>query len=77
MASNTLGLTFTPEQNLSRYLTEIRKFPMLSVEEEYSLAVNWREREDDASAHKLVTSHLRLVAKLQWAIAVMACLSGN
>lgn len=64
MASNTLGLTFTPEQNLSRYLTEIRKFPMLSVEEEYSLAVNWREREDDASAHKLVTSHLRLVAKI-------------
>lgn len=64
MASNTLGLTFTPEQNLSRYLTEIRKFPMLSVEEEYSLAVNWREREDDASAHKLVTSYLRLVAKI-------------
>ncbi|MDV7339381.1 RNA polymerase sigma factor RpoH [Terasakiella sp. A23] len=64
MASNTLGLTFTPEQNLSRYLTEIRKFPMLSVEEEYSLAVNWREHEDHEAAHKLVTSHLRLVAKI-------------
>ncbi|NVK19121.1 MAG: RNA polymerase sigma factor RpoH [Methylocystaceae bacterium] len=64
MASNTLGLTFTPEQNLSRYLTEIRKFPMLSVEEEYSLAVNWREHEDHDAAHKLVTSHLRLVAKI-------------
>ncbi|SCA58022.1 RNA polymerase sigma factor RpoH [Candidatus Terasakiella magnetica] len=64
MANNTLGLTFTPESNLSRYLNEIRKFPMLSVEEEYSLAVNWRDREDDASAHKLVTSHLRLVAKI-------------
>jgi len=64
MASNTLGLTFTPEQNLSRYLTEIRKFPMLSVEEEYSLAVNWREHENHEAAHKLVTSHLRLVAKI-------------
>lgn len=64
MASNTLGLTFTPEQNLSRYLNEIRKFPMLSVEEEYTLAVNWREQEDHESAHKLVTSHLRLVAKI-------------
>jgi len=64
MASSTLGLTFTPEQNLSRYLNEIRKFPMLTIEEEYSLAVSWREREDHKSAHKLVTSHLRLVAKI-------------
>ena len=64
MASNTLGLTFTPEQNLSRYLNEIRKFPMLTIEEEYTLAVNWREQEDHKSAHKLVTSHLRLVAKI-------------
>ncbi|WP_135078744.1 RNA polymerase sigma factor RpoH [Terasakiella sp. SH-1] len=64
MATNTLGLTFTPESNLSRYLSEIRRFPMLSVEEEYNLAVRWREAEDHASAHKLVTSHLRLVAKI-------------
>ncbi len=64
MASNTLGLKFTPEQNLSRYLNEIRKFPMLTIEEEYTLAVNWREQEDHKSAHKLVTSHLRLVAKI-------------
>lgn len=64
MATNTFGLAFTPESNLSRYLNEIRKFPMLSVEEEYSLAVSWREREDHDSAHKLVTSHLRLVAKI-------------
>jgi RNA polymerase sigma-32 factor len=64
MATNTFGISFTPESNLSRYLTEIRKFPMLSVEEEYSLAVSWQEREDHAAAHKLVTSHLRLVAKI-------------
>ncbi len=64
MATQTLGLTFTPENNLSRYLNEIRKFPMLSVEEEYSLAVRWREAEDHQAAHKLVTSHLRLVAKI-------------
>lgn len=64
MTSNTLGLNFTPEQNLSRYLSEIRKFPMLSVEEEYNLAVQWREQGDHESAHKLVTSHLRLVAKI-------------
>ncbi|GGF58062.1 MULTISPECIES: RNA polymerase sigma factor RpoH [Terasakiella] len=64
MATNTFGLSFTPESNLSRYLSEIRKFPMLSVEEEYSLAVSWQEREDHEAAHKLVTSHLRLVAKI-------------
>lgn len=64
MANTTLGLTFTPEQNLSRYLGEIRKFPMLTIEDEYSLAVNWRDHEDHESAHKMVTSHLRLVAKI-------------
>ena len=52
------------EGNLSRYLQEIRKFPMLEPEEEYILAKAWREREDSESAHKLVTSHLRLVAKI-------------
>jgi RNA polymerase sigma-32 factor len=49
---------------LSRYLTEIRKFPMLQPEEEYMLAKRWREHEDSAAAHRMVTSHLRLVAKI-------------
>jgi len=62
--SQTLGLTFTPEQNLSRYLNEIRKFPMLTAEEEYSLSVRWHTQEDHQAAHKMVTSHLRLVAKI-------------
>ena len=52
------------EGNLSRYLAEIRKFPMLAADEEYMLAKRWREEEDRESAHKLVTSHLRLVAKI-------------
>ena len=52
------------EGNLSRYLQEIRKFPMLELDEEYMLAKRWREDEDIDSAHKLVTSHLRLVAKI-------------
>jgi len=54
----------TPEGGLNRYLQEIRKFPMLEPEEEYMLAKAWVEREDSASAHKLVTSHLRLAAKI-------------
>ena len=52
------------EGNLSRYLQEIRTFPMLEVDEEYMLAKSWREHEDTEAAHKLVTSHLRLVAKI-------------
>ncbi len=52
------------EGNLSRYLQEIRKFPMLEADEEYMLAKRWREDDDIDSAHKLVTSHLRLVAKI-------------
>ena len=52
------------EGNLSRYLQEIRKFPMLEPGEEYVLAKSWREHGDVDSAHKLVTSHLRLVAKI-------------
>jgi RNA polymerase sigma-32 factor len=52
------------ENGLSRYLNEIRRFPMLEPEEEYMLAKRWREHEDPAAAHKLVTSHLRLVAKI-------------
>ena len=52
------------EGGLSLYLSQIKKFPMLDAEEEYMLAKNWRERGNLKSAHKLVTSHLRLVAKI-------------
>src|SRR5215207_9767398 len=52
------------ESGLSRYLAEIRKFPMLEPHEEYMLAKRWREHGDREAAHKLVTSHLRLVAKI-------------
>ena len=54
----------TGEGGLSLYLTQIKKFPMLDAEEEYMLAKNWKERGNLKSAHKLVTSHLRLVAKI-------------
>ena len=54
----------SPEQGLNRYLQEIRKFPMLEPEEEYMLAKRWVEDEDSGAAHKLVTSHLRLAAKI-------------
>jgi RNA polymerase sigma-32 factor len=53
-----------PEGNLSRYLQDIRKFPMLRPEEELELARRWRDTEDEQAAHRLVTSHLRLVAKI-------------
>jgi RNA polymerase sigma-32 factor len=52
------------ESGLSRYLAEIRRFPMLEPEEEFMLAKRWREHDDRDAAHKLVTSHLRLVAKI-------------
>jgi RNA polymerase sigma-32 factor len=52
------------EGGLSRYLDEIRKFPMLEPDEEYMLAKSWREHGDRDAAHRLVTSHLRLVAKI-------------
>jgi RNA polymerase sigma-32 factor len=54
----------SPEQGLNRYLQEIRKFPMLEPEEEYMLAKRWVDHEDASAAHKLVTSHLRLAAKI-------------
>jgi RNA polymerase sigma-32 factor len=54
----------SPEGGLNRYLQEIRKFPMLEPEEEYMLAKRWVEQEDSAAAHKMVTSHLRLAAKI-------------
>src|SRR6202522_3565395 len=52
------------EYGLSRYLAEIRKFPMLEPQQEYMLAKRWREHDDGDAAHHLVTSHLRLVAKI-------------
>ena len=52
------------ESGLARYLAEIRRFPMLEPQTEYMLAKRWREHEDPEAAHKLVTSHLRLVAKI-------------
>lgn len=65
MATNLPALAgLDPSTNLSRYLSQIRKFPILEAEEEFILAKNWTEREDTEAAHKLVTSHLRLVAKI-------------
>ena len=65
MASNIAVMPkISVEGNLSRYLEEIQKFPMLKASEEYTLARSWRENDDTAAAHKLVTSHLRLVAKI-------------
>ncbi|MDB5446440.1 MAG: rpoH [Phenylobacterium sp.] len=63
MAVNALAV-MSPEGGLSRYLSEIRKFPMLAKDEEFMLAKRWQEHEDPQAAHRLVTSHLRLVAKI-------------
>jgi len=54
----------SPEQGLNRYLQEIRKFPLLEPEEEYMLAKRWVDHEDTEAAHRMVTSHLRLAAKI-------------
>ena len=54
----------SPEQGLNRYMQEIRKFPMLEPDEEYMLAKRWVDHEDTEAAHKMVTSHLRLAAKI-------------
>ena len=64
MAANNTLAVMSPEQGLSRYLTEIRKFPMLTKDEEFMLAKRWSEHQDPEAAHRLVTSHLRLVAKI-------------
>ncbi len=62
--ASSMAIPMATEGNLSRYLQEIRKFPMLSPEEELALARRWKEQGDERAAHKLVTSHLRLVAKI-------------
>ncbi len=54
----------SPEQGLNRYMQEIRKFPLLEPEEEYMLAKRWVDHQDPTAAHKMVTSHLRLAAKI-------------
>ena len=64
MAQTTIIPLITAESGLTRYLEEIRRFPMLQPQEEYMLAKSWREHGDRDAAHKLVTSHLRLVAKI-------------
>ncbi len=64
MSVLSAGVSIAPEGNLSRYLQEIRKFPMLGPQEEYMLAKRYRDSEEVEAAHRLVTSHLRLVAKI-------------
>jgi RNA polymerase sigma-32 factor len=63
MAATSLTV-MSPDGGLSRYLSEIRKFPMLARDEEFMLAKRWKEHEDPEAAHRMVTSHLRLVAKI-------------
>ena len=60
----SMAIALSPEQGLSRYLSEIRKFPLLEKNEEFMLAKSWAEHKDTAAAERLVTSHLRLVAKI-------------
>jgi RNA polymerase sigma-32 factor len=64
MAQTAALPILTAESGLARYLEEIRRFPMLEPQQEYMLAKRWREHGDRDAAHKLVTSHLRLVAKI-------------
>ena len=63
MAANAIAV-MSPEGGLSRYLSEIRKFPMLAKDQEFMLAKSWQEHGDTEAAHQMVTSHLRLVAKI-------------
>ncbi len=64
MSSYSMLPAPTPENGLNRYMQEIRKFPLLEPEEEYMLAKRWVDHQDTAAAHKMVTSHLRLAAKI-------------
>jgi len=77
-----LASNLSPEGNLSRYLSDIRKFPLLEPQEEFMLAKRWREHGDSKAAHQLVTSHLRLVAKIAmgyrgYGLPVAELISGN
>ncbi len=63
-ASNLIGLDFSPEYNLARYLQNIRKFPILEQDEELNLAVQYQKTHDKKISYKLITSHLRLVVKV-------------
>ena len=60
----SLAISLSPEQGLSRYLSEIRKFPLLEKNEEFMLAQRWAQHQDAEAAERMVTSHLRLVAKI-------------
>ena len=60
----SLSVALSPEQGLNRYLSEIRKFPMLEKGEEFTLAKRWQEEGDTKAAEQMVTSRLRLVAKI-------------
>lgn len=64
METALTGLDFSPETNLARYLQNIRQYPLLSQEEEYNLAVRYKETHDKKIAYQLITSHLRLVVKV-------------
>jgi RNA polymerase sigma-32 factor len=64
MAHATVLPILTGKSGLTRYLEEFRRFPMLEPQEEYMLAKRWREHGDREATHRLVTSHLRLVAKI-------------
>ncbi len=64
MAGISTSFALSPEQGLSRYLSEIRKYPLLDKNEEFMLAQRWAQHQDSEAAEKLVTSHLRLVAKI-------------
>jgi len=60
----SLSVSLSPEQGLNRYLQEVRKFPMLERDEEFTLAKRWQQDQDPEAAERMVTSHLRLVAKI-------------
>lgn len=64
METSLTGLDFSPENNLARYLQSIRQYPLLSQEEEYDLAVQYKKTHDKKIAYQLITSHLRLVVKV-------------
>lgn len=64
MESSLIGLDFSPETNLARYLQNIRRYPLLSQEEEYDLAVQYQKTHNEKVAYQLITSHLRLVVKV-------------